>query len=690
MAVKSALGEDGFELWDEWSRTSAKYREPDAQTVWRSIDPGGGVTLGTLFFEAKKYGYVQSDPHATRDEPPALPKATLSVPGGPDIPLAQHCNGATVAAYAAWKKLPEGFIKSLDVENIHYQGRPALRIPYRDRTGAEVAVRIRRLLQTNATQDQRFAWRRGDKPQLYGLERLGSPEFVVLVEGESDCHTLWYHDIPALGIPGAAAWKDERDAQHLDGVPRVYVVVEPDQGGDTVKRWLGRSRIRERVHLVDLTPFKDPSALHCADPESFKARFAKALETAKPFVRIAAEAKARITAEAWSACGPLATRARILEDFSEAYRTAGAVGEARVAMTLYLALTSRFLSRPVSVAVKGPSSGGKSFTVETVLRFFPPEAVHCITAISDRALAYTEAELEHRFLVVYEAAGMVGEFASYLIRSLLSEGRLVYEVVEKTANGFRPRRIEKQGPTGLLVTTTAVRLHPENETRLLSLQVTDTPEQTRAVLRAIAQAGANAFDPGPWLALQQWLANGDHRVSIPYAEMLAEQIAPVAVRLRRDFGQLLGLIRAHAILHQATRERDAEGQIIATIDDYTVVRELVVNVIAEGIDATVAPIVRETVRAVQSLLADGRTEASLRTIAHTLGLDKSATSRRIAAAVQLGYLRNLEDRKGRPARIVVGDTIPDDTPVLPEVLHCCSGAPGMNTPPSPRRDSLTN
>ena len=296
---------------------------------------------------------------------------------------------------------------------------------------------------------------------------------------------------------------------------------------------------------------------------------------------------------------------RILEDFAQAYRAAGAVGEARTAMTLYLALTSRFLSRPVSVAVKGPSSGGKSFTVESVLRFFPPEAVHCMTAVSDRALAYTEADLEHRFLVVYEAAGMLGEFASYLIRSLLSEGRLVYEVVEKTPNGFRPRRIEKQGPTGLLVTTTAVRLHPENETRLLSLAVTDTPEQTRAILRAIAESRVATVDPGPWLALQHWLAHAEHRVVIPYASALAEQIPPVAVRLRRDFGQLLALIRAHAILHQATRERDGEGRILATLEDYAVVRTLVLDVIAEGIDATVAPIVRETVAAVQTLLADG-------------------------------------------------------------------------------------
>ncbi len=441
-----------------------------------------------------------------------------------------------------------------------------------------------------------------------------------------------------------------------------------------MQRWLARSAIRDRAYLVDLSPFKDPSALHCDDPQAFKDRWTAAIRGAPRFSELAERAKAREAELAWQACQALARQPRILEAFADAYRAAGAVGEARTAMLLYLALTSRFLFRPVSVAVKGPSSGGKSFTVATVLRFFPPEAYYCMTAISDRALAYTEADLEHRFLVVYEAAGIVGDFASYLIRSLLSEGRLIYEVVEKTTNGFRPRRIEKQGPTGLLVTTTAVRLHPENETRLLSLQVTDTREQTRAVLRAIAAEAPEAIDLMPWLALQRWITRAEHRVVIPYARALADAIPPVAIRLRRDFGQLLGLIRAHAILHQATRDRDATGRILATLDDYEVVRSLVVDVIAEGIDVAVPPTVRETVLTVQALIGQGHEELALREIAEALQLDKSATARRIAAACHLGYLRNLEDRKGRPARIVLGDSMPDTAAVLPlpEVLHCCS------------------
>jgi hypothetical protein len=107
--------------------------------------------------------------------------------------------------------------------------------------------------------------------------------------------------------------------------------------------------------------------------------------------------------------------------------------------------------------------------------------------MSERTLAYSQEPIKHRFLVIYEAEGMASDFATYLMRSLLSEGAVRYETVESTRNGIKPRLIEREGPTGLIVTTTAVKLHPENETRLLSLTVTDTREQTRGVLSMLAR-----------------------------------------------------------------------------------------------------------------------------------------------------------------------------------------------------------
>ena len=385
----------------------------------------------------------------------------------------------TIAGLAQAKNIPLDFLRGLGLSDISYQGRAAVRIPYLDKSGAEIAVRIRTALAKSEDGDNRFRWRKGSRPTLYGLWGRGNLGFTILCEGESDCHTLWYQGFPALGIPGAANWKEERDAPHLDGIERIYVVIEPDDGGAAVQKWLANSKIRDRAYLLKLTGFKDPSALYLDDPTSFPIRFKEAMNAATPLPKLFAAQVETEIAEAWKLCRDHAQSLDILGRFAAALRDRGVVGEERNAKLLFLALVTRFLKRPVSVAVKGPSSGGKSFLVEQVLHFFPSEAVYCLTAMSERALAYTEGDLRNRFLVIYEAAGLSGEFASYLIRSLLSEGRLVYEVVEKTPQGLRPRRIEKEGPTGLLVTTTAVRLHPENETRLLSLQVTDTQEQTR-------------------------------------------------------------------------------------------------------------------------------------------------------------------------------------------------------------------
>jgi hypothetical protein len=541
-----------------------------------------------------------------------------------------------------------------------------VRIPYRDAEGEERAVRFRVALEKGPNGDARFKWKSGSKPFLYGLWRLGTPDCVVLAQGESDCQTLWHHEFPALGIPGASNWSEERDPPSLDAIPVIYVIIEPDKGGEAVKSWLAKSRIRDRVRLVSLGEHKDPSALYLADQEQFRARLQAALDQAIPFSEFARQAAQVEREKAWGQCQDLAYAPDVLTEFARDLEHCGVVGETENAKILYLSLTSRFLSRPVSVAVKGPSSGGKSFTTETVLRFFPEPAYYLLTAMSERALAYTDADLRHRFIVIYEAAGLASDMASYLMRSLLSEGKLIYELVEKTAAGMKPKRIEKEGPTGLLVTTTAVRLHPENETRLLSLHVTDTREQTKSILFALADGAERTINLERWHALQTWLEHAEHDVAIPYAKALADLIPPVAVRLRRDFRAVLALIKAHAILHQANRERDADGRIVATLEDYAAVRELVADIVAEGVEATVSNTVRKTVMAVSKLAdpADSG-QVSVMQVARDLKLDKSAALRRVSSALQAGYLKNLEDRKGRPARLVLGDPLPSDVQILP-------------------------
>ncbi|WP_321866642.1 AAA family ATPase [Paraburkholderia tropica] len=61
MAVKAELGEAGFDLWDDWSRSGDRYSERDSVTVWRSFK-AGGITIATLFKEAISHGYRESEP----------------------------------------------------------------------------------------------------------------------------------------------------------------------------------------------------------------------------------------------------------------------------------------------------------------------------------------------------------------------------------------------------------------------------------------------------------------------------------------------------------------------------------------------------------------------------------------------------------------------------------------------------
>jgi hypothetical protein len=440
----------------------------------------------------------------------------------------------------------------------------------------------------------------------------------------------------------------------------------------------------------------DVSDLHVADSDLFVERLEAALQKAVSWAEHE-QIRLRIRrGQLWRECEQLAREPRLLDRLSRVLAALGVVGEERATKLVYLVVTARLFQRLVSAVLKGPSAAGKSYLVDSVLRFFPEQAYYCLTAMSERALAYSEEPLCHRVLVLYEAAGLQGDIANYLVRSLLSEGCIRYETTDKTAEGLRGRLIEREGPTSVIVTTTAISLHPESETRLLSIPVSDTPEQTKAILKSIAQADARGqVDLRPWHALQEFLASSECDVVIVFAEALAELIPAVAVRLRRDFTILLILIRAHALLHQATRDRTPEGAIIATIaDDYAVVRDLISDLISEGVDSTVSAAVRETVETVAQLIAQGHESVSQADIGRALKLDKSAVSRRVKHAIAAGYLRNTEEGKpGKKAKLVLGEPLPEELELLPSparlAAECCTVAPASEEephPPPPDRD----
>jgi hypothetical protein len=166
----------------------------------------------------------------------------------------------------------------------------------------------------------------------------------------------------------------------------------------------------------------------------------------------------------------------------------GLVGERRNAGIIHLAMRSRATKRPNNLEINSPSSSGKTFTVLTVLALESPEAFYELTAGSERALIFNGESLRHRMIYFQEPEGLAEGVGAAVIKSLIWEGRLRYDTVIKDASGkFVGQHIEKDGPTGLIITTT-IPLEEQFTNRLFRIEVNDSEEQTRLILEAIADS----------------------------------------------------------------------------------------------------------------------------------------------------------------------------------------------------------
>jgi len=72
MAVKSELGDAGYEIWDAWSQQAESYKPQSALSVWRSFK-GGKTTIASLFKAAIDHGWRDDQPYTPPD--PAIAAA---------------------------------------------------------------------------------------------------------------------------------------------------------------------------------------------------------------------------------------------------------------------------------------------------------------------------------------------------------------------------------------------------------------------------------------------------------------------------------------------------------------------------------------------------------------------------------------------------------------------------------------
>lgn len=619
-----------------------------------------GLTVADLFPDCNGLQWN------TRRSP--SPGRSLPVSGvtGLHVPLSTNrVAGLDVVTLAAAKQLRPGDLQQFGLSDSRRHGTRAVRIPYMDAAGTEIAVRYRLRLDG----PHRFVWRSGDKTLLYGLWRLQAIRktgWVLLVEGESDCWTAWQFNLPGLGIPGKTAWRSEW-AEPLKGLD-VYLWQEPD-ALDLVARV---AKDLPEVKIIQAPPgMKDLSDAHVQGQNVLV--LVEALKTtAIPAGRLIQEQSkveanlpelARQSARVLQSVDPLKV-------IAQAIRNLGYGGDLRPAVITYLAATSRLLSMrqgsmPVHLLLVGVPGAGKSYTLQIVLLLLPEMAYHVIEAGSPRVLIYDDADLAHRVAVFSEAdslpAGEDNPSAS-AIRNLLQDHQLSYKVVvrDRETGDYQVRDVVKPGPT-TLITTAVHRLGAQLDSRLFSLDVPDDRRQVRQALAAQAALEVKEGEPpdAALIAYQAYLqAHAPWDVVVPFAPALSEGIAQSALapRILRDFSRLLSLIKSVAVLRHARRRTDERERLVAEVDDYRAVYDLV-REMYEGTVSGASEAVRSMVKAVEELQLEG--PVTVTAVAKRLGVSKMSASRRVKAAIRESWLVNTETRRGYPAELKIGEPLPD-------------------------------
>lgn len=365
----------------------------------------------------------------------------------------------------------------------------------------------------------------------------------------------------------------------------------------------------------------------------------------------------------------LARTPDILSVFDEEILKSGFAGETHIPRLVYLSLLTGMLDRPVSLVIKGPSGAGKSYALNMAKQFIPDTAYEEFSGMSEKALVYLkDLDLRHKHLIIGEAAGMADGNGRTLLRQLLSEGKVTYATVQSTNNGLSGEKLpEIEGPCGLIMTTTATGLHLEDESRLLSVQVTDSKDQIIAALlsQALGDDGSSkTIDVTAWHELYNSIKAQSSQVDIPFARDIVPYLPHDSDKIKRDFPQILSLIKACARLHSSTRDWNNEGRIIASEADYATVRELVNKPISEGLGATVSEPVRLLVEAVCNLAQSSKedmpfdtphAQVSLSALAKALDRDRSVVSRTLKKAISDGYLVDENPGQGKESMVTLGE-----------------------------------
>ena len=316
------------------------------------------------------------------------------------------------------------------------------------------------------------------------------------------------------------------------------------------------------------------------------------------------------------------------------------LGRDKELLLIKLATISRRMRRGVSVIVTGTSSVGKSELMNTVLKTVDPEGKFDFTRITPQYLLYTINSLDHKIVTFFEIAGANETF--HLLRTALSEGQLNLGTVQNDKKQGLHAEDKKKSSEGMVMLTTFAsgKVDHELDTRIIIVEITHDQELAKKVLKLKAgQVRTNDQDFKVWQIADHMIKPLD--VVIPYAKKLADLFPVHEERFMRDFDKLLTLIRSSALWHQHQRERDGDGRVIASEEDYRIVYSLR-ELISQTITSVSQP-VRKFIEKIASISGPEGGWVDREKVRTELSVSPATVKRHVKAALEGDYI----DANGR-------------------------------------------
>jgi biotin operon repressor len=606
--------------------------------------------------------------------------------------------GLTLEALANAKALPMDLLQSLGWRTqVVKSKRAAVFIPWYPVKQTSDSMRtpyhVRHYINKDDGLGPRFTW---DIPKKVYLDPYGGwhiPDwleeaevrqlepYIFITESEVDSVSFWLHGIPAIATGGNEGWRTWW-LTYLGDFKRFYICQEPDSAGEAMAQRVG-SNIVDRMPTAQVfkmafpPDIKDANALHekCAgDTEQFRLHITSLMEKAtnltEVYVGLAQQKQVAKELEAEAlhqSAKELLHSPDLLYRAIQTGKALGIVGEERNIGLVHLTFRSRALPRPANLKVDSPSNSGKTYLIEKTAQLECPAAFYQLTAGSERSLIYTDEPLKHRILYIPEPDGLPEGAGAATLKTLIWEGKFVYETVIKgPEDEFIVQHIEKEGPTGLILCTTKP-IEEQLSNRMEPIETDSSPEQTQKILNQIARnadEGQTEVDLAPCQALSQVLGDPVD-VQVPFAQLLPEHISATALRLRRDFSQLLNFIKASAVEYRYQRSLAPDGRVVANIADYAHVyalaNEMFIALQGEGVTTKD----REAVAALADLVKEnGSKGVSQSALRDKLKLSKGPVSHRVKRLLAEGYIINEAD-KGKPMILKPGTELPGKASPLP-------------------------